>query len=61
MDIEVNDSTINSFMIEGLSKNIPLIDIFILLSKQVNDIKKITFYHDPINYITSNCKCQVDF
>ena len=61
MDIEVNDSTINSFMIEGLSKNIPLIDIFILLSKQVNDIKKITFYHDPINYISKNCKCQVDF
>ena len=61
MDIEVNDSAINSFLIEGFSKNIPLIDIFILLSKQVNDIKKITFYHDPINYISNNSKCQVDF
>ena len=61
MDIEVNSSSINSLMIEGLTNKIPLIDIFILLSKQVNDIKKITFFHDPINYITSNCKCQVDF
>ena len=41
MDIEVNSSTINSLMIEGLTNKIPLIDIFILLSKQVNDIKKI--------------------
>ena len=61
MDIEVNSSTINSLMIEGLTNKIPLIDIFILLSKQVNDIKKITFFHDPMNYIASNCKCQIDF
>ena len=61
MDIEVKDSSINSFMIEGLSKKIPLIDIFILLSKQVNDIKKITFLHEPINYISNDFKCQVDF
>ena len=61
MDIEVNNSSINSLMIEGLTKKIPLIDIFILLSKQVNDIKKITFFHHPINYFSKNCKCQVDF
>ena len=61
MDVEVKDSTINSFMMEGFPKNMPLIDIFTLLTKQVNDVQKITFFHDPINYISSNCKCKVDF
>ena len=46
MDVEVKDSTINSFLIEGFQKNIPLIDIFTLLTKQVDDIKKLTFFHD---------------
>ena len=61
MEVEVKDSSINSFLIEGFSKNIPLIDIFILLTKQVNDINKITFFHEPMNYISNNCKFQVDF
>ena len=61
MDIEVKDSAINSFLIEGFPKNIPLIDIFTLLSKQVNDINKITFFHEPMNYVSNNCKYQVDF
>ena len=61
MDVDVKDSTINSFIIEGFTKNIPLIDIFTLLTKQVDDIKKITIFHDPINIISNNCKCQVDF
>ena len=61
MNRDVKDSTINSFIIEGLSTKTPLIDIFILLTKQVNDIKKITITHDPINYISNNCKCLVDF
>ena len=45
MDVEVKDSTINSFLIEGFHKNIPLIDIFTLLTKEVDDIKKLTFFH----------------
>ena len=53
MDVEVKDSTINSFMMEGFPKNMTLIDIFTLLTKQVNDVQKITFFHDPINYISS--------
>ncbi len=61
MDIEVNDSTIDSFMIEGLSQKTPLIDIFVLLTKQLKGIKKITIGHDPINYVSDDCKCQVDF
>ena len=61
MEVEVKDSSINSFLIEGFSKNIPLIDIFILLTKQVNDNNKITFFHEPMNYISNNCKFQVDF
>ena len=61
MEIEINDSTIDSFIIEGLSKTTPLIDIFVLLTKQLKGIKKITVAHDPINYISDDCKCQVDF
>ena len=61
MEVEVKDSSINSFLIEGFSKNIPLIDIFILLTKQVNYINKITFFHEPMNYISNTCKFQVDF
>ena len=61
MEVDVKDSTINSFIIEGFTKNIPLIDIFTLLTKQVDDIKKITIFHDPINIISNSCKCQVDF
>ena len=61
MDVEVKDSTINSFLIEGFQKNIPLIDIFTLLTKQVDDIKKLTFFHEPMDYISNNCKFQVDF
>ena len=61
MDVELKDSTINSFLIEGFQKNIPLIDIFTLLTKQVDDIKKLTFFHEPMDYISNNCKFQVDF
>ena len=61
MESEVNDSVIDSFIIEGLSKQIPLIDIFVLLTKQIKGIKKITVAHDPINYASNECICQVDF
>ena len=61
MDVEVNDYAIDSFIIEGLSQKTPLIDIFVLLTKQLKGIKKITIGHDPLNYASDNCKCQVDF
>ena len=61
MELEINDSSINSFIIEGLSRETPLIDIFVLLIKQLKGIKKITISHDPINYNSSDCQCQVDF
>ena len=61
MELEVNDSVIDSFIIEGLSKQTPLIDIFVLLTKQIKGIKKITVAHDPINYGSNECICQVDF
>ena len=61
MELEINDSSINSFIIEGLSREAPLIDIFVLLIKQLKGIKKITISHDPINYNSSECQCQVDF
>ncbi len=61
MDVEVNDYVIDSFIIEGLSQKTPLIDIFVLLTKQLKGIKKITIGHDPLNYASDNCKCQVDF
>ena len=40
MELEINDSSINSFIIEGLSRETPLIDIFVLLIKQLKGIKK---------------------
>ena len=40
MDVEVNDYAIDSFIIEGLSQKTPLIDIFVLLTKQLKGIKK---------------------
>ena len=61
MEIEINDSVIDSFILEGLSRKTPLIDIFVLLTKQLKGIKKITISHDPINYNSDDCKCQVDF
>ena len=61
MDLEINDSTIDSFIIEGLSRKTPLIDIFVLLTKQLKGIKKITVTHHPTNYTSNDCKCQVDF
>ena len=61
MDVEVNDSAIDSFILEGLSQKTPLIDIFVLLTKKLKGIKKITIGHDPLNYVSDNCKCQVDF
>ena len=61
MEIEINDSAIDSFLIEGVSRKIPLIDIFVLLIKQLKGIKKITISHDPINYNSDDCMCQIDF
>ena len=61
MELEINDSVIDSFIIEGLSETTPLIDIFVLLTKQLKGIKKITVAHEPLNYISGDCKCQVDF
>ena len=61
MEVEKNDSVINSFIIEGLSNKTPLIDIFVLLTNELKGIKKITVAHHPINYISDFCKCQVDF
>ena len=56
----MNDSSIDSFLIEGISRKTPLIDIFVLLTKQLKGIQKITISHDPINYNSDDCKCQVD-
>ena len=61
MEVEINDSAIDSFIIEGVSRKTPLIDIFVLLTKQLKGIKKITISHDPIDYNSDDCKCQVDF
>ena len=61
MELEINDSAIDSFIIEGLSRKTPLIDIFVLLIKQLKGIKRITISHDPINYNSTECLCQVDF
>ena len=36
----MNDSSIDSFLIEGISRKTPLIDIFVLLTKQLKGIKK---------------------
>ena len=61
MELETNDLAIDSFIIEGLSRKTPLIDIFVLLIKQLKGIKRITISHDPINYNSTECLCQVDF
>ncbi len=61
MELEINDLAIDSFIIEGLSRKTPLIDIFVLLIKQLKGIKRITISHDPINYNSTECLCQVDF
>ena len=61
MELEINDSSINSFIIEGLSIETLLIDIFVLLIKQLKGIKKMTISHDPINHNSSDCQCRVDF
>ena len=61
MDIEKNDSMVDSFMITGLDSKTPLIDIFVLLSREFKGIKKLTFIHNPNTYFSKNCKCQLDF
>ena len=40
MEVEKNDSVINSFIIEGLSNKTPLIDIFFLFTNELKGIKK---------------------